>query len=82
LRLEVENVVKPGSALTVEQGRRNRFWNAGQEDLRCSCYIQPADNVEYFLTAIYASQRESGGRPAARQVRQVRGRASAARAVT
>jgi quercetin dioxygenase-like cupin family protein len=99
-RLEVENVVKPGSgppmhvhhhqqeALTVEQGRigyqrpgepaqfagtgetivfepgeAHRFWNAGQDDLRCTGYIQPADNVEYFLTAIYASQRESGGRP-------------------
>ena len=99
-RLEVENVVKPGSgppmhvhhhqqeALTVEQGRigyqrpgepphfaergetvvfapgeAHRFWNAGKEDLRCTGYIEPADNVEYFLTAMYASQREHGGRP-------------------
>lgn len=97
-RLEVENVVKPGSgppmhvhhyqeeALTVEQGKIgyerpgeppqfaergetvvfapgevHRFWNAGEEDLRCTGYIQPADNVEYFLTAIYESQRENGG---------------------
>jgi quercetin dioxygenase-like cupin family protein len=97
-RLEVENVVKPGSgppmhvhhhqeeALTVEQGKigyqrpgepaqfaergetvvfrpgeTHRFWNAGEEDLRCTGYIQPADNVEYFLTAIYESQRENGG---------------------
>jgi quercetin dioxygenase-like cupin family protein len=97
-RLEVENVVKPGSgppmhvhhhqeeALTVEEGKigyqrpgeppqfaergetvvfapgeTHRFWNAGEEDLRCTGYIQPADNVEYFLTAIYESQRENGG---------------------
>ena len=97
-RLEVENVVKPGSgppmhvhhyqeeALTVEEGKigyqrpgeppqfaergetvvfapgeAHRFWNAGEDDLRCTGYIQPADNVEYFLTAIYESQRENGG---------------------
>jgi quercetin dioxygenase-like cupin family protein len=97
-RLEVENVVKPGSgppmhvhhyqeeALTVEEGKigyqrpgeppqfaergetvvfapgeAHRFWNAGEEDLRCTGYIQPADNVEYFLTAIFESQRENGG---------------------
>lgn len=97
-RLEVENVVKPGSgppmhvhhhqeeALTVEQGRLgyqrpgeppqfaeagetvvfkagevHKFWNPGEEDLRCSGYVQPADNLEYFLAAIYESQRESGG---------------------
>jgi quercetin dioxygenase-like cupin family protein len=97
-RLEVENVVKPGSgppmhvhhyqeeALTVEEGKigyqrpgeppqfaergetvvfapgeAHKFWNAGEEDLRCTGYIQPADNVEYFLTAIFESQRENGG---------------------
>jgi quercetin dioxygenase-like cupin family protein len=98
-RLEVENLVKPGSgppmhvhhhqeeALTIQQGRvgyqrlgeppqfaefgetvvfkpgeAHRFWNAGEEDLRCTGYIQPADNLEYFLTALYESQRENGGR--------------------
>lgn len=97
-RLEVENIVKPGSgppmhvhhyqeeALTIQQGRvgyqrpgeppqfaesgetvvfkpgeAHRFWNAGEEDLRCTGYIQPADNLEYFLTALYESQRENGG---------------------
>lgn len=97
-RLEVENLVKPGSgppmhvhhhqeeALTIQQGRlgyqrlgeppqsaesgetvvfkpgeAHRFWNAGEEDLRCTGYVQPADNLEYFLTALYESQRENGG---------------------
>jgi hypothetical protein len=27
----------------------------------CTGYIQPADNLGYFLTAIYESQRENGG---------------------
>ena len=97
-RLEVENVVKPGSgppmhvhhlqeeALTIQEGRigyerpgepaqfaesgetvvfkagdTHRFWNAGEEDLRCTGYVEPADNIEYFLTSLYDSQRENGG---------------------
>lgn len=101
-RLEIENVVKPGSgppmhvhhlqeeALTIKQGRmgyqrpgepaqfgeageavvfkpgeEHKFWNDGEDDLICTGYAQPADNLEFFLTAIYESQRESGGsRPA------------------
>ena len=51
----------PGETVVFEPGEAHRFWNAGEEDLRCTGYIQPADNVEYFLTAIYDLQRESGG---------------------
>lgn len=93
-RLEVENVVKPGSripmhihgyqeeAFTVQKGRIgyqmlgeqpqfagpgetvifkagevHSFWNAGEEDLMGTGYIQPADNVEYFLS-VTAGERE------------------------
>ena len=28
----------------------------------CTGYIQPTDNIEFFLEAIYASQRASGGK--------------------
>jgi mannose-6-phosphate isomerase-like protein (cupin superfamily) len=51
----------PGETVVFEPGEAHRFWNAGEEDLLCTGYVQPADNVEYFLTAIYESQRESGG---------------------
>jgi quercetin dioxygenase-like cupin family protein len=50
-----------GETVVFEPGEAHRFWNPGPEDLRCSGYIQPADNVEYFLTAIYESQRQQGG---------------------
>jgi len=97
-RLEVENVVQPGSgppmhvhhhqteSLTVRAGRLgwerageapafaevgesvvfeagapHRFWNAGEGELRCVGYIQSPDNVEYFLAALYDSQKRSGG---------------------
>jgi hypothetical protein len=42
-------------------GEAHRFWNAGEEPLRCKGYIEPADNIEYFLGAIYESQKRSGG---------------------
>ena len=51
----------PGETVVFEPGEPHKFWNAGGEDLRCTGYIQPADNVEYFLTAIFESQRKSGG---------------------
>jgi quercetin dioxygenase-like cupin family protein len=51
----------PGETVVFEPGDAHRFWNAGEDDLRCTAYIQPADNAEYFLTALFESQRESGG---------------------
>ena len=27
----------------------------------CTGYVQPPDNLEYFLTELYRSQRENGG---------------------
>ncbi len=51
----------PGGTATFRSGEAHRFWNAGEEDLRCTGYIEPADNIEYFLGAIYESQKRSGG---------------------
>jgi quercetin dioxygenase-like cupin family protein len=51
----------PGETVVFKPGEAHKFWNAGDEDLTCTGYIQPADNIEYFLGAIYASQRASGG---------------------
>jgi hypothetical protein len=33
----------------------------GEDDLRSTNYIEPADNVEYILGAIFESQKRSGG---------------------
>ena len=51
----------PGETVVFQVGEAHEFWNAGQETLRCTGYIEPADNVEYFLAAISESQRRSGG---------------------
>ena len=52
----------PGETVVFGSGEPHRFWNAGEEDLLGTGYIQPAANVEYFLTAIFESQRKNGGR--------------------
>jgi uncharacterized cupin superfamily protein len=51
----------PGETVTFPAGEEHRFWNAGEDDLRCVGYIEPADNLEYFLTEIFASTRRNGG---------------------
>ena len=36
-------------------------WNAGDDDLVCTGVIRPPDNVEYYLTQVFASMRRHGG---------------------
>jgi hypothetical protein len=50
----------PGATAAFKPGEAHRFWNACEGDLRCTGYIEPADNVEYVLTEIYASTRARG----------------------
>ena len=58
---EPEQFAESGETVVFKPGEAHRFWNAGEEDLRCTGYIEPADNLEYFLTALFESQRENGG---------------------
>jgi uncharacterized cupin superfamily protein len=54
----------PGETVAFAAGEAHRFWNEGEDDVRLTGWIEPADNVEYFLTEIYRAQREGGaGRP-------------------
>ena len=55
----------PGELASFASGIEHRFWNAGDEPLRLVGEVFPADNLEYFLSAIYASTAEHGGRPGA-----------------
>jgi uncharacterized cupin superfamily protein len=58
---EPEHFAGPGETVTFRAGEAHRFWNSGEGDLRCTGYIEPADNIEYFLGAIYESQKEKKG---------------------
>lgn len=49
-----------GETITFLAGDPHRFWNAGDGVLRCTGWIEPADNVEYFLGELFASTKGSG----------------------
>ena len=51
----------PGETVTFKPGEAHKFWNAGEEILRCTGYVQPADNVEYLLTKLFESTKRNGG---------------------
>ena len=56
-----EQFAGPGETVMFKAGEAHKFWNAGHADLRCAGYVEPADNIEYFLTEIYASTKRMGG---------------------
>jgi quercetin dioxygenase-like cupin family protein len=51
----------PGETVVFKAGETHKFWNAGEDELRGTGYVEPADNIEYFLAALYESMRKSGG---------------------
>ncbi len=51
-----------GETITFNPGEAHRFWNAGNEPLVCKGSVRPVDNIEYFLTEIYKSTKENGGK--------------------
>jgi quercetin dioxygenase-like cupin family protein len=59
---EEEHLARSGESVTFAPGEVHRFWNAGDDELVCSGYVRPPDNLEYFLTQIYGSMRSNGGR--------------------
>lgn len=58
---EAPQYAGPGESVHFKPGEAHKFWNAGDEPLRCEAYVEPADNVEYFLAEIFASKRRNGG---------------------
>lgn len=52
-----------GSTVLFKAGTPHKFWNPGTEPLHIKGWIQPANNVEYFLTELYKSTKTHGGRP-------------------
>lgn len=53
-----------GDSVTFERGVPHRFWNAGDEELHITGWINPAENVVFFLTTLYdALNRGENQRP-------------------
>jgi len=52
----------PGETVTFLRGEAHRFWNAGEGILICKGWVSPAHNLEYFLTQVFNSTKEKGGK--------------------
>ena len=52
----------PGETVVFRAGEAHRFWNAGEDVLECDGWIGPPDNIEYFLTKLFASMEATGGK--------------------
>lgn len=50
----------PGETVEFKRGTPHKFWNAGEDMLNCTGWIQPANSIVYFLSALYAAQNKSG----------------------
>ena len=59
---EPERYAGAGESVVFPAGVAHRWWNAGTGDLRGSGYMSPPLNGQYFLTALFASTKRSGGR--------------------
>ncbi|MDQ3241191.1 MAG: cupin domain-containing protein [Actinomycetota bacterium] len=59
---EEERGAQRGESAIFAPGVGHRFWNAGDEELVCNGYPQPPNNLEYFLTELYASTQRNGGK--------------------
>ena len=57
---EEPKYVEAGESVTFLRGTPHRFWNAGDDELNCEGWLQPANSVAYFLDALYAAVNKSG----------------------
>lgn len=49
-----------GESVLFKRGTPHRFWNAGDDVLNCKGWVQPANSIVFFLSALYAAQNKSG----------------------
>ena len=51
---------KAGESVVFKRGTPHRFWAEGNEKLHCKGWVQPANTVVFFLTALYDARNKSG----------------------
>ncbi|MCF8239731.1 MAG: cupin domain-containing protein [Saprospiraceae bacterium] len=49
----------PGDSVTFTRGTPHRFWNDGEDLLRCDGWISPPHSIVFFLDTIYAAINKS-----------------------
>jgi mannose-6-phosphate isomerase-like protein (cupin superfamily) len=52
----------PGELVVWPPGTAHKWWNAGEDELHMTGWCSPPDNVEFYLTTLFASTRANGGK--------------------
>ena len=59
-----EQVAREGDSIVFTRGTPHRFWNSGTDEAQVEGWAKPANNLQFFLSAIYEAQSRSGrGQP-------------------
>ncbi|MDQ3290064.1 MAG: cupin domain-containing protein [Bacteroidota bacterium] len=53
----------PGETVIIKAGIPHKFWNPGNDVLKCKSYVTPPENFVYFLTELYKSINANKGKP-------------------
>jgi uncharacterized cupin superfamily protein len=54
----------PGETVVFKKGVAHRFWNASDEVLHCTAWVEPADNFVFYISNVFdAINRGKNGRP-------------------
>ena len=51
----------PGDEVVWPAGTPHKWWNAGSDELHLSGWCCPPDNVEFYLSVLFASTKANGG---------------------
>lgn len=52
----------PGDVVVWPAGTAHRWWNAGSDELKLTGWCRPPGNIEFFLSTLFKSTKENGGR--------------------
>ena len=52
----------PGELVVWPAGTPHKWWNAGSDEMQMSGWCSPPDNIEFFLSTLFASTKANGGR--------------------
>jgi hypothetical protein len=58
-----EQFAGPGEQVIWPAGTPHKWWNAGSDELLLSGWCSPPHNFEFFLSTLFVSTKEHGGRP-------------------
>lgn len=57
---EEPKIARKGDTALFKRGVPHKFWNSGSTELICSGWINPANTIVFYLSAIFEAQRKSG----------------------